>query len=169
MIELAAHMSEEEQIIQDFMDSFSIDEMPAGRETDALLTVEIGWEVQRMPYAYANLPNDWRYRMKPGDCWIELPHFSTDMAATWKIIKKLEARHIGRLSLVRLGWHPVRIWRAAIFTTSLSLGHHAWGDTAPLAICRAALMSLRPSSAPLSGPPPLPSPRPITGAEADTL
>jgi hypothetical protein len=68
----------------------NIDEMPANRELDILIARKVmGWEVRLISYNYANLPDDWRYQIDHRAPWLELPYFSTDIAAADTIIDQL--------------------------------------------------------------------------------
>jgi hypothetical protein len=114
-------------------------ELPAGRELDALIAEKVmGWRF--MHDGLGNMrwyqdtvaidgygPNHWGgYRdFSP----------STDIAAAWEIVKKMRARGIPlRLVLVCAPGDPE--WWYASFEAN---GWQVESNTAPLAICRAAL------------------------------
>ena len=93
-------------------------DLPAGRELDRAVALAIfGTDA---PHAIMS-----EY---------DLPWFSTDIEAAWEVV--------GRLGeICEIQWHPQSepAWRAIIKLYGPD-GWAAYGDTAPLAICRAALM-----------------------------
>lgn len=115
-----------------------VDSMLAGREMDKLIAEKVmGWgDFWSDPNGVILMGNP------PGntveDDRIEVPHYSTDIAAAWQIVE---------YSLQQRGWgfHSLdEGWSASFFVTgrtSLILSH---ADTAPLAICRAAFLAVHP-------------------------
>lgn len=109
-----------------------LDNMPAGREMDALVAEKVMgcWVKVR------TLGTDSPTRLWSCGCTGEKSHngpagsgllpYSTDIAAAWEVVEKL-ARP---LTLV---FHHDGRWDC-----TFAGGEHALGDTAPLAICRAA-------------------------------
>jgi hypothetical protein len=113
--------------------------MEAGREMDALIAERVfGRQTGR--WGSFSL-------MDGGDdaVAVETPRYSTDIAAAWEIVPRLEARY-GRFDITQIwgldargdwqctlgkqGWESV----GAIYVTGFA-------STAPLAICRAALQA----------------------------
>jgi hypothetical protein len=73
----------------------------------------------------------------------EVPHYSTDIAAAWQVVEHLFTRGL-RLSLNAFGGDP---WWAEFADEGYEHGAQAPADTAPLAICRAALAAVAGSPA----------------------
>jgi len=107
--------------------------MPAGREMDALIAKEVmGWVL--------NPPN------VRGHGWLihdhkmiginSLPYFSTDIAAAWEVVEKEEHG----FSLWVSGVRSAPLCKAEIIIGDNRYGCYA--NTAPLAICRAALLAV---------------------------
>jgi hypothetical protein len=71
-----------------------------------------------------------------------VPHYSSDIYSAWQVVEFIERRHNHRLQLTRLGF-PGALWRATFFRGELSRGHEFKAETAPEAICRAALYVVR--------------------------
>jgi hypothetical protein len=77
-----------------------------------------------------------------------LPCFSTDIAAAWKVVEKLQERQ-GKKRLIfaiSMFWGSVTnswVYRCSLIPEVLPGAIDADGDTAPLAICRAALEVVR--------------------------
>ena len=126
--------------------------MEAGRELDALVAERVmGLDVVMNPESAMCVG----CRVSGGGAWVVIEYdyhewghkvvrplpYSTDIAAAWEVVEKLEADGIGRLELVRLGWDWNRVWRATFFSTALTEGVTGKADTAPLAICLAALLA----------------------------
>jgi hypothetical protein len=95
--------------------------MPAGREMD----VTIGYHVMGL--------------VAPPEIY---PEYSTDIAAAWEIV----AKHPHYFQLVRsneTGWRPspwgAMLWRCRFYAPEK---FEARAETAPLAICRAALLAV---------------------------
>lgn len=113
-------------------------QLPAGRELDALIAEKVMGGVSRHPEWYwlrsgtaPEVPDLPTPKGRPAIfCG---PGFSTDIAAAWNVVERLKARY--RFELVHRGGD--RPW-VAVFGT-----WRATADTAPLAICRAALATVR--------------------------
>lgn len=126
----------------------NVDEMPAGREMDVLVGKIMGWEIKLMPYAYANLPNDWHCRADHDGRWLELPHFSTDIAAAWRLAVSLREQR----TYLEI-WCDSSLWVALFWYDGDPLGgprlvgRAEAKDDVPLAICRAALKAIEGSNA----------------------
>ena len=114
--------------------------MPAGREMDALIAANVlGWKVDDLtatsPSGSANS------RTAHGDDWLE--YYSTDMTAAWKVVEKLG------FSLLRSpytdNWTAAKITdvEPVISGVEVNLGDsEGVANSAPLAICRAALLAV---------------------------
>lgn len=102
-----------------------IHQMSAGRKMDALIWFRV-MHPEADPTRCAELS---------GLGWVA-PYYSTEIAAAWKVLEKVQ--EIG--SLQNFGGFG---WRCEIHTASPG-GRDCAGeaDTAPLAICRAALLSV---------------------------
>lgn len=109
--------------------------MPAGREIEALIAVEIfGW--QWLPWSgntEQKVLVQYPEQAESMDWWGKdvmdlVPGYSTDIAAAWDVVYKL---------------HNVAINRHHVFWFCSFKGNEsAQGETAPLAICRAALLAV---------------------------
>ena len=143
----------------------NIDEMPSGRELDYLVATKIMHESP--PDKYIQEGNEWVNYVE--DVWEETrsittyrvvwpDNYSTDIAAAWQIVEKL---NMAIIPISDDGWHddgtyeyPKRSgWVAFVEATQESIYAGQWGtftpmeieshfiisDTPPLAICRTAL------------------------------
>lgn len=130
--------------------------MPAGREMDRFIAEKVmGCRVListdgqlycrcGMTCNYPHAPDD-----RDSQLYGDLYEFSTDIAAAWEVVEKLRER-FAQVAIDVCG----DLWRARLYLDSDTLAElfaDATEDTAPLAICRAALLANH-SSAPL--PPP---------------
>lgn len=123
--------------------------MPAGRGLDALIAIKLlGLSVEHLPVVYEegyteDGTDGWsgfvcpRCR-RPEDMLDEpcAKNYSTDISAAWKVVDKLN----------RDGWY-VSVFTGHKFECALShpnpkRGNYCKGETAPLAICRAALLAV---------------------------
>jgi hypothetical protein len=104
--------------------------MPAGRELDALVAEQaMGWNV------CGTADND-KAGIAPGQqcSAVRIPKYSTDIASAWDVLMKVQ--DVG--SLQNFGGFG---WRCEIHATGPGTRDCAGeADTAPLAICRAALL-----------------------------
>ena len=125
--------------------------MAAGIEMDRLIGKKVmGCRVVRRREGTFDLitPGDWMAidYVKREDAWSGVRHYSTEIAEAWKVVEHLAAdgwtlqlqwkgagREYANTAEVSFQRHPRR--------GDFQLGH-AVGDTAPLAICRAALATL---------------------------
>lgn len=102
--------------------------LPAGRELDALISVQL-FGVREF------LDEDDAYYLGENQMPVRLPDYSTDIAAAWEVVEKLK-----NVSGATIG---VRVHPTAGYSINVyQLGMNYWptADTAPLAICRAALL-----------------------------
>lgn len=112
----------------------------AGRELDALIAEKVmGWRNLHVERHGDDYP---RFGQPPGvalDC-VNVPRFSTDIADAWKVVEALDTDFLTLEYLT--GVDPDapsrRNWQAE-FRLSRT---YAWADTAPLAICLAALKAV---------------------------
>jgi hypothetical protein len=126
--------------------------IPAGIELDALVAENImGIEILHNPKsAISNgcrvSAGTWAVIEKNYHEWgddVERPHkYSSDVLAMWEVIEKLSQINNGDISInfyQRKSFAPR--WRC-----DLTLGSHAplqgWAESAPLALCRIALMAI---------------------------
>ncbi len=98
-----------------------IREMKAGRELDALVAEKVMGQYFR---------NEW-YKLYNDT----IPCYSTDISAAWKVVEKIKKEFVGISDPLNCN-----IWECS-FTFKTS----ALGETAPLAICRAALLAMEES------------------------
>lgn len=113
----------------------------AGRELDALVAERVmGWMSVGLRARYGMLAADWRghdplSRVGPEfECAV--PHYSTDIAAAWQVVEKVQASG-HRVCLYRQWNGQYHCVFGTAFAPNFPGERHA--DTAPLAICLAAL------------------------------
>ena len=128
-----------------------IDEMPAGRECDALVAEKVmGYTLSEL-----SLPAYPKYKLfdiESGEFsgYVkEVPHYSTDIAAAWEVVKrmpipfKLEKCWEKAYQIGPEGWSACWCTDADCEgcneNSRCTNGDDAWAETAPLAICRCAL------------------------------
>jgi hypothetical protein len=105
-----------------------IDNMQAGRELDALVAQNLmNWRVTQACGVYA---------VCFGDSIAQLPYFSTDIKDAWLVVDKL--RELGLPVHIQVTQHQYGV----VGYRDILNDDWMWADTAPLAICRAALMAL---------------------------
>ena len=131
----------------------NIDQMPAGREMDSLVAERVMriavFSKQYSPSIQIPCPDN-----KPG-CMVAhfkpVPHYSTDIADAWEVVEKITSKQCGDaddfyvFEIIKRyqQWsvyihHP--LWNGRYNELSpIYEMHEAVADTAPLAICRAAL------------------------------
>ena len=112
--------------------------MKAGRELDALVAEKVfGQKLFRGAVVYGNWsPQDDGY-----DGYVcDVPRYSTDIAAAWKVVEQLETGTDDDLPMLIHLFQDCDRWKCCVH---LQYDHilmaTAWEDTAPLAICIAAL------------------------------
>jgi hypothetical protein len=115
----------------------------AGRELDALIAEKVmGWKwYDHTGYAirYFRPPNRFNYGAiaEGGEVTYldSLPRYSTDMAAAWEVAETFDAVQVGR------AWNLDG--NSAGYHCQLDVDNvNAFAETAPLAICRAALLAV---------------------------
>jgi len=122
--------------------------LEAGRELDALVAEIMGWTRYQNKHGLIVMS-------RPGAIpshahFDQHPNFSTDIAAALEVVEKMTAEGHGYFELCKDfgGW-----WNATFFIVlsnddeRRALGYGNWkyesdGNTAPLAICRAALLAV---------------------------
>lgn len=130
---------------------------PAGARLDGWVAEALGWSIVTVTDAgdfdvevYRHLPRP-LVRVHPDGCFLERqqPYKSQpwkpskDIAAAWEVVEAMAARGC---DLVLQDWRrlPQQAAWAALY--ELPTGHdtgHCLGETAPLAICRCALLAAR--------------------------
>ena len=131
------------------MNEEQIRQMEAGRELDAMVGAKVfeidKWcpdgegEFDLICTCECGPPRTWHARQP-------LPHFSTDIAAAWEVVERLYDEHwivgIGSLAENPRGWRCelCNMWPDDFERAPTDI--EANGDTAPLAICRAALLAV---------------------------
>lgn len=115
------------------MNTMNIDTMSAGREMDALVAKKVmGYVTLRVQGGEVWSWGDGRWRLKT---WSP----STDIAAAWEVVARLNTLGI---HLWAVGQEDALPGWQADFGRNWQSAHQAWADTAPLAICRAALKAV---------------------------
>jgi len=113
--------------------------MPAGKEMDALIASEVMGYDWRYIDAY---PYRHRWISESGDTFdIEELEFSSDIAMAWRVVEKMSEEWCFNVST----GHDFRKYPGLSFGCKLDSKefistHFALAETAPLAICRAALL-----------------------------
>jgi hypothetical protein len=106
----------------------NIDTLSAGRELDALVAEKVmGWTI------YDDGIMD---QGAKGRTWASEWHPSTDIAAAWEVVEKVQ-QATGCSAVVQKHARAYECW----FIGS-GQKETQWADTAPLAICRAALKAV---------------------------
>ena len=122
------------------------DEMPTGRELDALVAEKVMGLERREWKPYA-APEGWFPKDAPSCNWRDendrfhdpegyeshLPLYSFDIAAAWEVVGSSACEYGHKFSLE----YEHDVWYACV-----SGMYEAQADTAPLAICRAALKAV---------------------------
>ena len=109
-----------------------VDEMEAGRELDALVAEKVMGVKPEQVYCDISGRNISRYFDLEDRMRIE--SYSTDIGAAWQVLERVAE------SWLPCVMHNGMTWIAEF--ESLIEFHTAYADTAPLAICRAALMAV---------------------------
>lgn len=126
----------------------TVDEMPAGRELDALVAEKVmrlgvrnGDTLETQQRGIIAIWEDGVVRtlMRDDISYVSLHNYSTDITAAWLVVKKLKADGI---HLWKLGEEDSAPGWTASMGLNLKPGVHAWAETAPLAICRAAFKAV---------------------------
>lgn len=111
-----------------------IDDMPAGRELDALVAEKVMDDpVDRQ------IVDQHGFEIILRRSRLVLPRYSTDISAAWKIVEHLRSRNMF-VELSEMGIN--KDWSCS-FDGEDGKTVHAEGDTAPMAICMAALLAVR--------------------------
>lgn len=125
-----------------------IDTMPAGAEMDALVAISLfGWSnLQWRDADHYVSPGCGRNSSSPAGYYGKGPNmecflthrYSTDIAAAWLVVEKL--RDSDQLESIALGnWEDSRWTKWVVTLRCFADDQDGRGETAPLAICRAAL------------------------------
>lgn len=128
----------------------------AGRELDALVAEKV--------FGATTIPDAWGSPMRPGTCWtsdptghytgravvtgVPIPYYSTDIAAAWTVVEKMP----GHFDL----WQEHGgLWAARFLQGPTVIGETRRIESAPLAICLAALkvIALSAEKAPVGASP----------------
>jgi hypothetical protein len=106
-----------------------MDELKPGREMDALVAERVfGWKRLRNQVGW--------YRDGDKSTWnMREPRFSTDISAAWTIVEKLKGME------PEIEWSDeIHAWCVVFYKSKIDSA--TLGDTAPLAICKAALKAV---------------------------
>lgn len=108
--------------------------LEAGRELDALVAERV----------FGAVVDGERSSIDPdsADCWRETPHFSTDISAAWEVVEMVYAKWNGRVRATILR-DDGGCYCKFVALTGHGIVGSAHADTAPLAICLAALESVK--------------------------
>lgn len=129
------------------MTQFEIKNLPAGRGTDALIAEKVlklntpnedypcpicGSEMWHgKDRARCSVCNEWRYS--------PYKEYSSDISAAWEVVEKLCDEN--GCDIVRVCKRDPELLRGE-WSCNFGLGFEAFGETASLAICRAALLMI---------------------------
>lgn len=112
--------------------------MPAGREMDAMIAEKcMGWEYKE---TYRTMTWELPHKkvialFSPEGIEKTPPHYSTNIAAAWEVVEKLKIFSINAPRSTK-EFYSAWCW-------VIGYGHeNAQADTAPLAICRVALLAV---------------------------
>jgi hypothetical protein len=116
-------------------------ELKAGRDLDALIAHEVFGAFGFENIDVVNGPTNELFAVLPGNRAVNLvPYFSTQIAAAWEVVEKLDNRNdVAK----EMGIVVCTIYRYGNGYTVRFFNSGATAETAPLAICLAALASLR--------------------------
>jgi len=118
--------------------------MPVSRELDVLIAEKVfGCNVRRAPSGavYCNCERVTPLQFAPhGDLDLsEIYDYSTDDAAAWGVVEGIR----DRFAFAIKESEDTEGWDACFFGRGANVGHwQAYAETAPLAICRAALLAV---------------------------
>jgi len=109
--------------------------MKAGRELDALVAEKVMGMLKYIQGDITIFENEeylWRD-------W-EVPYFSDDIAAAWQVVEKMREKYVINIEIdCENTW--VELWRDSTDEPYKQVADE-YGDTAPLAICLAALRAV---------------------------
>lgn len=106
--------------------------MEAGREMDALVSEKV---MEREVSSYWVSGVDIKYESLKNHLGRRLAHYSTDIAAAWEVVEKLHLIIGESVGSDGSHWYCTDKWDDQEATVEVC------ADSAPLAICRAALMA----------------------------
>ncbi len=109
--------------------------MEAGRELDAKIGIVLGWELRGEGGPYEGF-----WVSPDGNMGDGLPHYSTSIADAWTVIGKMRA---DGYTVDLIDERNPRIWCCEMETDEELHAHFARADTAPHAICLAALEAVK--------------------------
>ena len=110
-----------------------IDKMEAGPEMDARVATDImKWTAERKP----GLPHLW---LPPGH-FISGWQPSKDISAAWLVVEKM--RELGWNLEIGVSFHDANTYAVCCWKDPIYDDEHYIADTAPVAICRAALKAM---------------------------
>lgn len=110
----------------------NIDAIPAGRELDAMVAEKVmGW---RAVGGHKGVPSDPQCTVH-----VEVPRYSTLISCAWEVVEKLQETSILEHLEQRDGDEGKYVVQFCAKPNEAWWHEHAYADTAPLAICRAAL------------------------------
>lgn len=113
--------------------------MDAGRELDTLIAEKVmGYHRATESEPYWNSLAVWVE--ENGERWEQIPDYSTDIAAAWQVVEHLHGR-------VVIDHWSRGAYKVMIYLPAKPPSVEASAESAPLAICRAALAALSRSSA----------------------
>jgi len=148
-----------------------IESMPAGRDLDALVAEKvIGISVKwldcgdgRFPYKQTTLARN-NQLMKSGDTPVglrpegDIPEYSTDISAAWEVVEKIKdnPKYGGDFAVhfMRSPYRKPPSWWAGFYSSDYdNCFQFPWSEaeTAALAICRFALLSITPENVQAEG------------------
>lgn len=118
--------------------STALDTIPAGRDLDALVAERVmGWHVQ-----YTRIGDYWMGATRHDPTW-SVKEFtpSTDIAAAWLVVERMREQEWAMNLDVAEG-DKLKPYDCRLFNRDGRRRVLAYGETFPLAICRAALKAI---------------------------
>lgn len=114
--------------------------MKPGKELDAL----IAENVMGLPVLdynnYGTITVSYENDENRQAVWVDLPKYSTDITAAWEVAEKLAEK--GFYYEIQQAWSQENTKRCRVYLNDGEARYIAIGDTAPHAICLAALKAL---------------------------
>jgi len=126
-----------------------MNDLPAGRELDVLVAKKVmGWTKPKGGRRDPLTGKRPVWRELPFE-YVDTPHFSTDIAAAWEVVEKF-AGQVTIQGPISVGFNEgesyPKCWTVG-FTKNAWNNIRCEAETAPLAICRAALRAVEASGA----------------------
>lgn len=114
-----------------------IEAMEPGRELDRLIRIHLFGDIDESWVWKEWWGEHWITDNKEVATWFELPKYSTDISAAWEVITKMKERN---------WWIALNAeykeWNAMFYWDPHQQAYECGAETAPEAICKAALLAV---------------------------